>query len=600
MRMGAKCFNIIKKIVGAVVKPVLREWPLWLTMVLTLIPMVWNTWEYHLLRLHDFPVSYLLECLFNDTSVVAIPATIIAGLLTVLPGRRVIKCLLYVLLLSLWLVSLFLLRNFHTTYTPQVLQVMLETNRGESTEFLSAWIGASGTRQSILIVAFTLVCVLLAEWKRKAVTAILMRRIPKIVISVLLFALLLWGVRNWRPLVRPYHTLFDLEMTQAISHSNDVITKLHQSILTLKFQKEEAGAAVERTLQEAATGQATCAVDSMDLVLVIGESYNKWHSSLYGYALDTSPLMRAEQEKGLLTVFTDVISPYNLTSLTLKNLFSLNSVGHGEKWKDFPMWTAVMKRAGWQVDMWDNQRDFMANELFSASLNMYLFHPNIVKNIYHAENDGFFSFDGELVEDYYGKCQNAARNLVVFHLMGQHTEFKFRYPRTPEWEVWTTAQLPNATAPYLDETRREIMLDYARATRYNDYVLASIIEHYRNRNAVVVMLSDHGEEVFDYRDFMERDHNPEKTPLMVRHENEIPLLVWCSPVYKSRYPERAAFIQAAADRPMMNDAIGQMMLWLGEISSPWCDSTRNVLHPAYRPAQRLIYDKYDYDQMMGR
>ena len=105
--------------------------------------------------------------------------------------------------------------------------------------------------------------------------------------------------------------------------------------------------------------------------------------------------------------------------------------------------------------------------------------------------------------------------------------------------------------------------------------------------------------MYDYRDFIERDHNPVKTPLMVRHENEIPLLVWCSPVYKSRHPERAAAIAAAASRPVMNDAIGQMMLWLGEVSSPWCDSTRNVLHPAYRPAPRLIYDNIDYDRLMS-
>ena len=43
-----------------------------------------------------------------------------------------------------------------------------------------------------------------------------------------------------------------------------------------------------------------------------------------------------------------------------------------------------------------------------------------------------------------------------------------------------------------------------------------------------------------------------------------------------------------------------MMLWLGEVSSPWCDSTRNVLHPAYSPAPRLIYDNIDYDRLMSR
>lgn len=142
------------------------------------------------------------------------------------------------------------------------------------------------------------------------------------------------------------------------------------------------------------------------------------------------------------------------------------------------------------------------------------------------------------------------------------------------------------------------MLDYARATRYNDYVLASVIEHYRDRDAVVVMLSDHGEEVFDYRDFMERDHDPVKTAQMVRYENGIPLMVWCSPVYRERHPDRAVAVAGAAGRPWMSDGLGQMMLWLAMVDSQWNDNTRNVLHPSYRPSKRLIYDKIDYDSLM--
>ena len=597
---GGRIIDRILQALRTVFGPVLQQWPLWLTTVLTLIPMTWATWEYHVIRLHDLPLSHLLGSLVTDASVAAVVATLVVWIVAHIPGRRVVKCLIYVLLLALWLVSLFLLRNFNTTYTPQVLQLLLETNRGESSEFLHAWIGAPGTRRAIMIVVFTLALVLVAEWLRPRFATWLQRRVPMVVASLLLTALLLFGLWNMRPLVRSYHSLYELELARADNHANDVLSTLHASIVTLRIQEQETAAAIDLTVREATEGQATCAVDSMDLVLVIGESYNKWHSSLYGYALDTSPLMCAERDRGLLTVFTDAISPYNLTSVTLKNLFSLNSLGHGERWEQRPMWTAVMHRAGWQVDVWDNQRDFMATELFTASLNMYLFNPRIVETVYHQVNAVGHEFDADLVKDYYASCPASARNLVIFHLMGQHTQFSARYPHTPEWEVWTPAEVPNATAPYIDDERRQVILDYARATRYNDYVLASIIEHYRDRNAVVVMLSDHGEEVYDYRDFIERDHNPVKTPLMVRHENEIPLLVWCSPVYKARHPERAAAIAAAASRPVMNDAIGQMMLWLGEVSSPWCDSTRNVLHPAYRPAPRLIYDNIDYDRLMSR
>lgn len=598
--MGAKSVEIVKRTVKTVVKPVLQQWPLWLTMVLTLIPMTWMAWDFHVLQKHDFPASYLLGSLVNDASVVAVLATLVAWVVNVVPGRRVVKWALYILLLALWVASLFLMRNFNTTFTPQILQLMMETNSGESSEFLHAWMGAIGTRRAIQIAAFTLLCILVAEWKRKPVADWLMRRTPMAVASVALSALLLWGLWNWRFLVRPYHSVYDLEMTQTGSHPSDLISTLHKSILTLRFQADEADAAVDCTLREVTTGDPTCDVDSMDLVLVIGESYNKRHSSLYGYGLDTSPLMQAERERGLLTVFTDVISPYNLTSITLKNLFSLNSLGDGERWNDYPMWTAVMRRAGWQVDIWDNQRAFMTNELFTASLNMYLFNPRVVNMVYRDVNEDYFDYDGLLVQDYFNKCRLGDLNLVVFHLMGQHTEYAARYPHTADWEVWTTAQLPDATAPYLDDSKRKIILDYARATRYNDYVLATIVNYFRHRNAVVVMLSDHGEEVFDYRDFMERDHNPVKTPEMVRHENDIPFMVWYSPVYKARHPERVAAIQAAAARPMMNDVVGQMMLWLGEVNSPWCDSTRNILHPAYKPSPRIIYNNIDYDQLMNR
>ena len=128
--MGAKSVEIVKRTVKAVVKPVLQQWPLWLTMVLTLIPMTWMAWDFHVLQKHDFPASYLLGSLVNDASVVAVLATLVTWVVNVVPGRRVVKWALYILLLALWVASLFLMRNFNTTFTPQILQLMMETNSG--------------------------------------------------------------------------------------------------------------------------------------------------------------------------------------------------------------------------------------------------------------------------------------------------------------------------------------------------------------------------------------------------------------------------------------------------------------------------------------
>ena len=589
--------NRILSTLRALVRPVVQEWPLWLTMLLTLIPQTWQSMEYHWRWLHELPGGLFVGMLSN-MSVVAVAATLVVWLVTKLPHRKVVKTLIYIVLFIQWVVALFLMRNFHTSYTPEVLQLLAETNRGESSEFLRAWIGAPGTIRALMIAGFTLVLVLIAEAKRRPVANFLSRPVTTVLTAALLAAMLLQGIWLGHKLVMPYHNLYELEMAETRYHSNDVFSTLHSSLLTLKFQRQETRKAIDLAVKEATTGQAACGTDSLEMVLVIGESYNKWHSSLYGYPLETSPLMAAERDKGLLTVFTDAIAPYNLTSVTIQNMLSLNSIGHGEKWHERPMWPAVMRRAGWQIDLWDNQRNFMVGETFAASLNSFLFAPEIVQQVYHAVNDTVCEFDGDLVTQYYNQWMPAARRLVIFHLMGQHTDYGSRYPHTTEWEVWTPADVPAAAAPYIDSRRRGIMLDYARATRYNDAVLASIIDHYRDRDAVVVMLSDHGEEVYDYRDFMERDHNPQKTAQMVRYENGIPLTIWCSPIYKQRHPDRAEAIARAAGLPFMSDNLGQMMLWLGMVDSPWNDSTRNVLHPAYRPAKRLIYDGLDYDSLV--
>ncbi len=588
----------ILSMLRAFVRPVAQEWPLWLTMLVTLVPQSWQSMEYHWRWFHELPAGVFLGALCN-MCVVAVVATLVVWLVYKLPHKRLVKTLIYIVLILQWVVALFLMRNFNTSYTPQVLQLLVETNRGESSEFLRSWIGAHGTQRALLIAGFTLIVALIAEWKRRPVAQFLLRPVPTVIAAIVLVAMLLQGLWLGHKLVMPYHSLYELEMAEARYHSNDVFSTLHSSILTLKFQRQETQVAIDRAVKAATTGQAVCAADSLELVLVIGESYNKWHSSLYGYSLETSPLMAAERDKGLLTVFTDAIAPFNLTSVTIQNMLSLNSIGHGEKWYEKPMWPAVMRRAGWQIDLWDNQRNFMVGETFAASLNSFLFAPEIVQQVYHAVNDTVCEFDGDLVNQYYSQWKPEALRLVIFHLMGQHTDYGARYPHTPEWEVWTAADVPNATAPYIDERHRGIMLDYDRATRYNDAVLAGILDHYRDRNAVVVMLSDHGEEVFDYRDFMERDHNPQKTAQMVRYENNIPLLVWYSPLYKQRYPDRVAAIDGAAARPFMSDNLGQVMLWLGMVDSQWNDSTRNVLHPAYRPAKRLIYDDLDYDRLVN-
>lgn len=85
------------------------------------------------------------------------------------------------------------------------------------------------------------------------------------------------------------------------------------------------------------------------VILVIGESFNKYHSELYGYKLHTNPHMAQELRNGNLFVFSDVVTPYNMTSHVMKNLFSVNSLMDNESWGMFPIFPAIFRDAGFKV-----------------------------------------------------------------------------------------------------------------------------------------------------------------------------------------------------------------------------------------------------------
>ena len=101
--------------------------------------------------------------------------------------------------------------------------------------------------------------------------------------------------------------------------------------------------------------------DSLNVIFILGESYIKWHSSLYGYPLNTTPYLLKEQESGHLFAFTNVITSFNTTSKSVRNIFSCNSLSLGEPWNTKPLFPAIMKKAGFDVYLWDNQYDKKSN-----------------------------------------------------------------------------------------------------------------------------------------------------------------------------------------------------------------------------------------------
>lgn len=78
-------------------------------------------------------------------------------------------------------------------------------------------------------------------------------------------------------------------------------------------------------------------VDAVDytsphIVVIIGESYNRHHSTLYGYDKNTTPFQHTRWKNGEMVVFKNMISSWNTTCESFKICFQHNvlvKMGHG-------------------------------------------------------------------------------------------------------------------------------------------------------------------------------------------------------------------------------------------------------------------------------
>ncbi len=523
---------------------------------------------------------------------------------------KVVKWILYLLNWALMSITLFLVMNFEMSISQQTLTVLVETTPKESSEFISTYMFNAADVLSYMIDAVVLLLIILLNRKEAKIRAMLRKflnnNFTDYLVSVLIivgtgfavWAYLWLAISNNSSKVYKWRKQFSPD-------SIDIFTQSMQAINSIRAFDNDVKMAIIQAKKVYDTKASVTENDSLTVVYVLGESYIKHHASLYGYPLKTTPTLDAERDRGNLFAFNDVVAQENITSVVEKNTFSLNCIAEGESWFEAPNFTTIFKHSGYDVYMWDIQRDFMKNKLFTMTVNQYVYNPEIVKYSYTKSNTRILDYDAKLIDDFKRavKFKNK-HNLIVFHLFGQHVAPQNRYPKDSAWGKRFTADSIRRCEKWLspendkDKKKRQYIATYDNATCYNDYVLEKVFDMFRNKNAVVLYFSDHGEEVYDFRDAKGRHNetNPKQGTLM--YEYEVPFMIWCSDTYKARHPQLIADIKASLNRPFMTDAVGYILLNLGQISTPYYKADRDLINPAYKARKRILNDRIDYDKVM--
>ena len=248
---------------------------------------------------------------------------------------------------------------------------------------------------------------------------------------------------------------------------------------------------------------------------------------------------------------------------------------------------------------WDVQKDDSIQAIFEYSLNSFVYNKDLAQESYTKISKNVFQYDDQAVSDFSAEVKKLAKcNLIIFHLMGQHVAAKRRYPHTNQFDKFTFKDIKRK-ASYLDDSKRQMIAEYDNATLYNDYVLKHIIDLYRNKNTVLLYFSDHGEEVFDYRDSFGRGILDNKMLRQgLRSQYEVPFMIWCSDKYIQMHPQKMKAIKSALHRPFETDNLCNVLFDLAGISTPIYKPARDVLSPKYQRKDRVVEGKYNYDKIV--
>jgi len=263
------------------------------------------------------------------------------------------------------------------------------------------------------------------------------------------------------------------------------------------------------------------------LVLVIGESTNRQHMSLYGYPRKTTPQLDAMKDE--LLVFKQVVGPRPYTIEALQQVLTFADQQHPDLYLTKPSIMNMMRQAGYKSFWITNQQTMTKRNTMLTTFSKYT-----DKQVYlnHTRLQNSRQYDGDVLAPFAEALQDPApRKLIVLHLLGTHMKYKYRYP-----DEYIHFKDNANLAPVLSENKVEVINSYDNAVLYNDFVVSNIIKTYKasRQNGFLVYFSDHGEDVYEAPGYNVLGRN-EASPTLPMYA--IPFLLWMTPDWRAKMPE---------------------------------------------------------------
>lgn len=549
--------------------------------------------------------ALLYVCYFSSVLQVAIIITGYSGsvglrdsllfsslwLIPLLLFPRQIRTTAAVIGVILWLPSLAAL-GYYVIYgqefSQSVLYVMFESNTSEASEFLSQYFSL---KLVLVALGYTAVAILL--WTRlRPVTVprpwrwlVCVAMLYGLIVNPITHKVLVQKKSIKRALISLSGRLEPAAPWQFVA---GYVEYRHQLASLTKLLNSNNALPPLANLQDS-SGSAP-----RTLVLVIGESTQRNHMSLYGYPRETTPeLDKLHKTDKNLTVFNHVVTSRPYTIEILQQALTFADEKNPDLYLTKPSLMNMMKQAGYKTFWITNQQT-----MTERNTMLTVFSQQTDKQFYmnQQRTQSAREYDTNVLEPFKQVLADPApKKFIIVHLLGTHIKYAYRYP-----EQWNTFDGKTEGAPAgLSPDQLASYNDYDNANRFNDHVLASLIDDYKatDPNGFLLYFSDHGEEVYDTPPHNMQGRN-EEAP--TRHMYTIPFILWTSSSWQETHPRDLA---ADVDRKYSSSQLIHTWSDLAGLRYDGFDPTRSIASPQFVQATRWIGNPYkknalhDYDAL---
>lgn len=319
------------------------------------------------------------------------------------------------------------------------------------------------------------------------------------------------------------------------------------------------------------------------IVVVIGESASRCHLSAYGYPLPTTP--RIDSISDGIFIMNDAVASSTSTAQNMPRLISfLTDEPSGKEWYEYPSLLQVFHKLGYR-SYWLSNQEFSGN--WSNLSSILSSDADVVKYVGSIDSEDHYMgrYDDALLPEW--DKAYAARDslqLTFLHLMGSHFQYSHRFPESRR-HFKASDVISSTPRKWLDDKKAQIIADYDNSILFTDSILGEVIDDLRNSEVPTVMIyvSDHGENVYDDRDYRGRD------PKFVR----VPFVIYANEAYREKNPDIIADIEKSRSNAFSTSELPQILLHLTDTSYEMYDSVRDPLSPSFK--KRIIYvDEEEY------